>query len=52
MSNEPLTDEQVDQANAAQLARALGDTKQIWDALDGKGLDLEGLAALPDPRSE
>jgi hypothetical protein len=50
MANE-LTDEQTDQANAAQAARALADTKSFWDTQDGTGgLDLEALASLPDPR--
>lgn len=47
-----MSDEQTDAKNAAQLERALTDTKSIWDVLDGKGLDLEELGKLPDPRPE
>jgi hypothetical protein len=50
MSNE-LTNQQVDQANAAQLARAMADTKAFHALQDGKDL-LEALAELPDTRPE
>jgi hypothetical protein len=45
-----MTDAETDQANAAQAARALADTKSFWNTQDGKGLDLEALAELPDTR--
>ena len=47
-----MTDEQAEQANNKQLERARRDTFSIWDTLDGKGLDLEKLAELPDLRPE
>jgi hypothetical protein len=51
MINEPLSDEEADRANAAQLARAIADTKALWSVLDGKD-PLEAWGALPDTRTE
>jgi hypothetical protein len=46
------SDAETDKLNEAQLHRALADTQAFHDMQDGKGLDLETLAALPDLRPE